>query len=154
MIIRLAQDAKALDSTDWTDWCGRISKVFKHKMPESLIESLAKLEIPEIEPFLKSQIEAAKRKSKQDEAVKERYDRWLRRRDSGNQLANQERLNRIISEREMAREKTRCENDIHVQQLSLHWGKKIDSLVDERDNLIKYLHNTTCMYFNDVAVNE
>ena len=137
MIVSLVRDASVLERTDWIEWINRISRIYNHKIPKSLIESLAKLNIPELDEFVKSQrcvmTENNKKKAKQIAEVEARYAQWIHRRDSGNQRVHRERLDKIQRELDEAREKAKCAHDAYVKKMAPEWDRAISCFVKQRE---------------------
>ena len=90
-LIRFILDEAAVKNPniEWDEWFRKVSRIFKHKIPEALLLGLSK-QSDTLKMLCDEHRDNSKLKPRSTH--EERYQNWIKRRDEGNQRVVEKRL--------------------------------------------------------------
>ena len=127
--------------TDWTLWFAKVSRIFKHKIPASLLEGLLKLNILKVNELCEHYRGINQRSIYHQDLKNDRYHNWIKRRDEGNKRAIELRKNV-----EAAKRAAEIETVIKMQEYEYKkklpiWQQQYADIVNKRAATISHILN-------------
>ena len=87
-----ATDHAQRQDAEWAEWFKGVSRIYNHRMPESVVKTLLSYDIPSLSALC--QVEMKKIEQRRayrqglQEKAKEKHEKWIKRRDAGNAYAS------------------------------------------------------------------
>jgi hypothetical protein len=127
---------RPIQTQNWVEWFLKVSRMFNHKIPDSLLEALSKKNEP-----LELLVEEYRKKARPKPSI-DAHAIWIQRRDAGNARAlakKQQEAKRIQQE---SKEIKLQQQETYERQMKPIWDKQYENILYERDSQIDLLFSS------------
>lgn len=132
------QDRQARSDPNWNEWATMVSRVYNHRLPDSVLILLESSNIQELKDFASAEMSKNslrfERKYRIELRKSEKYSQWVQRRDAGNARVQLEEQKKRQLRAEEDHEKARIANERYVKDMLPKWKENLDEYTERRES--------------------